>query len=278
MGKTTAMMYLLEDLRNGRPIVSHPAATADYRILIVDRTLAALEESLEHKGLETDEVLKRAASASHEDGDPAKVLRRQLRRWKEETGDQPDVVFLEGIDFWVRKNNDLDAVFRFVKTLEPVAEAWNVAIVASIGSPKVKAKDDYVLTRDKVLGTSAWGRTTHTILFVERLEASDTRKITILTRTGRDEHMYFRFEDGRAIFSDSAPSEEGLAKLNVGADLARHKAELQAMREMVGRAVAGAYIPTAVFDFVDKAERTKHLNTLAMEGLIEKKRARWHRK
>jgi RecA-family ATPase len=243
MGKTTAMIYLLEDLRNGRPLGSHPAATADYRILIVDRTVEALEESLEFKGLDETEVLKRAASVSHEDGDPAKVLRRQLRRWKDETGTQPDLIFLEGIDFWVRKNNDLDAVFRFVKTLEPVAQAWNVAILASIGSPKIKAKDNYVLTRDKVLGTSAWGRTTHTILFVERLEASDSRKIAILTRTGRDEHIYFRFEDGRAIFSEVEPAEAGLADLNVQTDqqkaIARRQAELDEMRKAIEPLPAG---------------------------------------
>lgn len=283
MGKTTAMMYLLEDIRNSRSVAGHPAATADYRVLIVDRTVAALEESLEFKGLDETAVLSRAASTSHEDGDPAKVLRRHLRQWTEKAGTPPDVIFLEGIDFWVRKNNDLDAVFRFVKTLEPVAEAWNVAIVASIGSPKIKAKDNYVLTRDKVLGTSAWGRTTHTILFVERQEASDTRKITVLTRTGRDEHIYFRFDDGRAIFSDVEPSEEGLANLNVRTDqqkaIAKHQAEIKAMREIIEPMPAGEKIPLTVFDFIGKnLTRTQRMNELSMAGLVEKAGGCWRRK
>jgi AAA domain len=111
MGKTTMLLYLLEDLRAGRSILNHPPAKAEYCMGLVDRTIKALEESLEDKGLDTQAILARSVKISHADGDAAKVLNRQLRRWKRENSEQPDVVVLEGIDFWVRKINDFDAVY-----------------------------------------------------------------------------------------------------------------------------------------------------------------------
>jgi hypothetical protein len=169
----------------------------------------------------------------------------------------------------------------YIKSLEPVAADWNVALVATVGCPKMKAKDGYTLTRDNILGTSAWGRTCSTIVYIELLNVKDgngARQISILPRTGRGEHMYFRFEDGRAIFSDVPPS-EGLANLNLHADIRKGVEDVDKMRMLVVPLAPGTRIPLTLFPFVGKnATRTLGMRTFATEGLVEKKGQQWFRK
>lgn len=277
LGKTTMLTYLLEDIRAGRPVLEHPAAPADYRFALVDRSLGALRETLEDKGLDTEAIVARSVEVSHEDGAAHKVLARLLRKWKEQDGTTPDIVVLEGIDFWVRKITDFDAVYQFIKKLEPVAEAWNVALVATIGCPKLKLKDGFRMTRDNVIGTSAWGRTCSTVLYLDLVGDTDERSVTIMPRNGRTEHMYFRFEEGQAIFSNMPRLEAGLKTLNERHP-DTHEDELASMAARIEKMTPGAQFPASIFDGIPKPLRTTRLYELASRGLVERRRERWYKK
>lgn len=275
MGKTTLLLYLLEDMRNGRSVRSHPAVTADYLFGLYDRPLDALAESLEHKGLDTDGVLERAFPIEPGEKNAPKAIDRILRQWKRDTGQQPDVFVIEGIDFLAGRVSDPDVVVPFVKGLLSVAEAWNIAIIGSTGSPKQKEKDSYRLTRDSVIGTGAWSRMSNTIVHValhDDKNENGARQVTVLPRTGRNERFYFHFDEGRAVISDLPPAEAHLERLNTP-----ERDELADLRGVVTALPSGTKLDTRQLPGANAAKPSR-LAALEVEGIVEKMGRTWHRK
>lgn len=276
MGKTTLLLYLLEDMRDGRSVHYHPPVVADYVFGLYDRPKDALAESLEHKGLDTDGVLERAFPIEPGERNAPKAIDRILRQWKRENRQQPDVFVIEGIDFMAGRVNDPDVVVPFVKGLLSVAEAWNIAIIGTTGSPKQKEKDSYRLTRDSVIGTGAWSRMSNTIVHVALHDDNDengARQVTVLPRTGRNERFYFHFDEGLAVFSD-VPPHPGLKALN-----GRHpdRDEVAELRAVVAALPSGTKLDTRQLPGTN-AEKPNRLKALAQDGIVEKRGRFWYRK
>jgi len=272
-GKTILFCHWLEDLRQGQPVLEHPAATADYRIIILDRTVDGLHQSLEHTGLDVDEVTVRAEQIGSFDGDPADILERFLYKWREEL---PDLVFLEGIDFAVGDMNNPKSVFQFIKKIEPVARLWGVAVVASIGSPKQKAKQEYSLARDQIIGSSAWGRVTDTLILIK--EDGDARHIVIKSRTGRDEQAWFWFDEGRVVISPNCPGLESLntKTLNVDAQRADKMQSYEEMKAEIEKFQTGRRISASgLWPHIPSKLRIQILQRLELEGLVAKITGHW---
>ena len=265
-GKTVLLTHLLEDIRQGRSVQDHPPLAGEYRLLLVDRSKADLAESVEGKEISAADVLSRATEIDYRDGLPHKILPRLIRQWRREG--PVDGVIIEGLDFWQRKINDFEAVYDCVSKLAEVARAFNVAIIGTVGSPKMKSREKYTLTRDNVLGSSAWPRVCSTVIFVQRMEGCEVRQCTILTRTGRDEEIFLSFEDGRAVFSDVPPS-EGLNRLNSQAARRIRESilETEPGEEVSLRALSG-----------DSTTKREVAQELADRGFLEKTpTGRWRR-
>jgi hypothetical protein len=98
----------------------------------------------------------------------------------------PEIVFVEGADMLVENPNETPAVAGFIRGLQQVAEHYDLAIILSVGAPKMKGDDGYALMRDRIFGSVAWGRLTDDIATVS-IPGDGTGKRRNLTFQHRNE-------------------------------------------------------------------------------------------
>ncbi len=273
MGKTKLMLGTLEGLRKGEPLFGHPATKADYRILTADRSLQALRRSVINCGLDAAAVMHRAHKIDILDPAPRHEVLDRLLKTLEEDDQLPDLVFVDGMDIWVPKAavSDLDVVVRFLQGLIDVARQWNIAIIGSVGSPKQKMKDRYVLTRDQVLGSIGWGRTVETIGFMSLVDtenADSIRKVIWLPREGKSEAYHFTFDEkGHFVEThiDSVSEPEGVEETR--------KAQIDYEDYMIRILTAmepGTRVGANDFPAMSKSSVNRHLQSLALTGWTAK--------
>jgi hypothetical protein len=98
---------------------------------------------------------------------------------------------------------------------ESLATLHDVAVIATVGSPKQKGKDKYT-GRDALFGSAALARKSETIVTVGWTDDDDpnsVRKVVVMPRTGQSETLFFTWLNGRFDLT-----KEPQAVLNTGAD------------------------------------------------------------
>jgi hypothetical protein len=111
-------------------------------------------------------------------------------------------LFIEGLDLATEDAGKMEAVSRTLKSLLHVAQHFHVAIIGSVGCPKMKPKDRYASLRDTVFGSAAWARKVETIMTLQKSEGHDTDEKTVLTvlqRNAKHETYTLKFEGGRLV-------------------------------------------------------------------------------
>jgi hypothetical protein len=116
---------------------------------------------------------------------------------------KPEMVIVEGFDFWVPDPNKTQIVSPFLAEMREMAEKYDVALVGTVGCPKQKPREQYADLRSKIIGSQAWARRSETIVLVIeapednpklKLKAGD-RQIHILPRNGRAQRLTVAFND-----------------------------------------------------------------------------------
>jgi hypothetical protein len=220
-GKTTIALDLLEQARRGESVLGHPALPREYRILMFDRSEEAFERTAKRMGLSSEARQRVYRPDQRQSFKLAEVLNSYMGRLDDDElfgdGDSPgypDVVFIEGLDMLVPGGEvlDFDTVSRFLEELAEIARFWNIAILGSVGSPKQKSDSRYLLARDNIFGSVAWGRKSETILHVQLREPENpnsARQLVVLPRNGQAETFRLRFRYGRL---EEAPELDGVAE------------------------------------------------------------------
>ncbi len=190
VGKSTFMTPLLEDVRNGRDVLGHKCKPRDYRLLLHDRSKRSVTRMAERLKLDSA-VLDRIVRLTPEQQkcSPAEVAEEIIEQ-------SPGIALLaiEALDFWIPDLNKLESASAAIDALQRVAIRRNVAILATVGTPKQKGNDRYQLHRDALIGSSAIGRKTETVILLEFHDPEDpnsTRKCTVLPRDAASETYYF---------------------------------------------------------------------------------------
>ena len=92
----------------------------------------------------------------------------------EATNPAAEIVFVEGVDMLVTEVNNIKTVARFVHELQKIAQHYRIALIGSLGSPKVKEGHGYTATRDNLLGSGGSGATTETVALLSFPKNDDT--------------------------------------------------------------------------------------------------------
>lgn len=114
----------------------------------------------------------------------------------------PAVVLVEGVDMLVSKLNDILSVSVFMNLLSQVAQHYHIAIIGTLGSPKIKIGQGYAAKRDNLLGSQAWGRECEAILNLQFPQNDDTdgrRLLFVLLRNGKAERFTLGFDCGQLV-------------------------------------------------------------------------------
>jgi hypothetical protein len=105
----------------------------------------------------------------------------------------------------------MSEVAQVLDDLQRLATRMNVAIIASVGSPKEKTAEsrdtERYRGRDALFGSVAWGRKSETIVLISKtdndpLNDDCPRQYSVLVRNGRSEHFWMGFENGTLCMVD----------------------------------------------------------------------------
>jgi hypothetical protein len=262
-GKTSFGLNFLEALRNGREVWGHAAKARDYRVLSHDRSKRSIVSTVRSLGLPVGEVLPRVIrlTTTQQLANPADVLGVCLS-----ANPGVEVWFIEGLDMWIPEMNKMDVVAPIMDGLQRLATMHDVALIATVGSPKQKGKEKYT-GRDALFGSAALARKAETIATVGWTDDDDSnsvRKVVVMPRTGQTETLFFTWLDGRFTLT-----KEPKAVLNVGTGANQNLTKAVAARFANGEPVT--YQPS----FGSDRTFDRWRKWAADNGLIRKVKNRW---
>jgi hypothetical protein len=192
--KTTWMLQLLIAQATKIPFYGHDTYGRSFLMLGADRGEDAHKRTMERMNLNLVSVQFKPLPLAW-DLAAAQAIVDQI----EATAPLPEIVFVEGVDMLVTDVNNIKAVSFFAHALQEIAQHFHIALVGSLGSPKVKEGHGYTATRDNLLGSGGWGRTAETVAVLQYPKNDDTtgrRNLTVVLRNAPAEKFPLRFRDG----------------------------------------------------------------------------------
>ena len=239
-GKSTLAIQMLEAQAKGEPVFKRQSFGWPYLIIWQDRGKADLEEQLDNMGLLENPPPYALVTPEQVNLGPAKAVEEIYLDRK----DKPKVIFIEGVDMWSDDAMDMKRVGTLCSDLLKVAEFYNLAIIFSAGSPKRKVKEGYLAVRDRVIGSSAWGRKTSTLIeVVEEQDTDHNRIVSILSRTARAQVLTMSMRNGRL---EPASIEVNITEgIETGSKRDAIFSYLDARPDLTWQGVAKAFAPMA---------------------------------
>ncbi len=157
-GKTTVALDMLDNQANGAEVFGHTTNKLTYLVLLQDRGMRALRRTLKRLRIDPEQLPYRLIGY----GDKIKAITEAL----EACDPMPQALFIEGIDLLEGDSGKGHNVESLLTRLHRIADHYHVAIIGSSlgGCPKMKPKDKYTSQRDRVIGSSVWGRKVETII------------------------------------------------------------------------------------------------------------------
>lgn len=218
-GKTYWAMAVLEKVRLGADVWGHIAKARDYRVLMMDRGAKAMRRTLQKMKLPPEAVQRiiRVTSRQQAMG-PVAVMDEATQR---DPG--AEAWFIEGLDLWIKESGKMADVSQALDDLQRIATRMNVAIIASVGSPKQKTQEgkdtERYRGRDALFGSVAWGRKSETIVLISKtdddpLHDDCPRQYSVLVRNGRSEHFWMGFNGGELCMVDRPGAKAAVGTLS----------------------------------------------------------------
>ena len=204
--KTTWMYQLLNTQKYRKPFHGHETYGYSFITFGRDRGEADHLETMERMHLNPALVPFVPLSHAVYDFEAAQEILKHI----EATVPMPKIVFIEGIDMLVERGNDLRPSTDFMHLLQQISEHYNIVIIGSMGSPKVKEGNGYAATRDNVLGSTGWGRAASTVALLQFSEKKEKgrRILTVELRNAPAEKFVLLFVDGELEVQPDDPDEE----------------------------------------------------------------------
>lgn len=211
-GKTRWLIDLIQKIKAGESMFGRPVMHTSYLFLSYDRSKRSFERTLQSMNLPLDEITFYRPMKDEAQKDAATFL--PLLLYRPEYRDV-GVVIIEGADMKVPKGkiNDLGEVSNYIDTLQRLAERMGLHLIVTLGTGKMKANERYLSLRERIIGSTAWGRKLETIVYIEPDENDEnTRRLTILTRNATSENHRFAFENGRLVETGDKSARDRLEK------------------------------------------------------------------
>jgi hypothetical protein len=208
VGKTSWAMPMLEKIRRGQDVWGHKVAKArDYRVLLHDRSKKAMRRTARALHM-NEEALDRVIrlTTDQQKHHPAEILESAINAYR-----GIEIWFIEGLDLWIPDMNKANVVAPIIDSLQRIATRHDIALIATVGSPKQKGKDRY-FGRDSLFGSSALARKVETVVLMSLHDEADpnsVRRCWVLPRAGPAEKMFFRWADeGLVLTTEPEPVEK----------------------------------------------------------------------
>jgi AAA domain len=209
-GKSTLIYELLDKQRRRETVFGHETNGLPFLIVTYDRGKNAHKRTMKRLGLEGREkdFPTEHLSPFSQDSD---VIAQELINAIEKHESLPKVLFIEGGDIASADPSKSRDTRAFLSNLTKIANHLHVAIILSVGTPKMKVNEGYVAQRDHVFGSTFWGRMAETIAVMHLVEGDDTsprRKLAVLLRNEVAEKFSLVFNDEGRLVPDNGDRDE----------------------------------------------------------------------
>lgn len=212
-GKTYFALTVLEKVRKCEDIWGHNSAPREYRALLHDRSKKAMGRTIRHMKLPPEVRDRIIRLTTVQQGlSPADAVESLIL-------DNPGVQvwFIEGLDLWAPNMMKMEILAPVIDALQRVATKHNVCVLATVGSPKMKADDRY-FGRDALYGSSALARKVETVILISltnREDADSARLYDVMPRNGKTEKLYMKWEPGQGlVLTEKPPDPEPVKKVS----------------------------------------------------------------
>ena len=194
-GKSRFSFQLTEEIEQKGLLLGMPSLFPINPIYFaLDRTLASV-----HKTLNTMNCQLRAPLVSLFDKATAFD---ELRLPKPSELKGHNLAIIDGIDCLVPKLTDSREVGRLLFQCSKLAQASDAALLCILGTAKVKEGEGYAHPRERIIGSSFWGRLSEDIVLIsasEEREDQNARVASILPRNAAETNINLTFQGGRLI-------------------------------------------------------------------------------
>lgn len=189
-GKTTLGLQMLEAQKVGARFLGRKTFSKSYVVLMGDRGSGELKRTL-HR-MKMPDLPCVALTSAQMEKTPAVVISEIYQQ-----NGSPQIVFIEGLDMWVKDQSKMDAVSKAISAMREVAAHYGFSLIGTVGTPKTKPKERYESFRDRAFGSSAWSRMVDTVLDIVIDPKTDERVVTLGHRNAKQESFEMEFVNGR---------------------------------------------------------------------------------
>jgi hypothetical protein len=194
-GKTTLGLQMLEAQRKGERFLGRKTFGKSYVVLMGDRGSGELIRTLDR--MKMPDLPCVSLTSKQLQMPPAPVIEQLYL----ENG-KPDILFIEGLDMWVKDQSSMDAVSGAVSAMREVAAHYGFSLIGTVGTPKTKPKERYADFRDRAFGSSAWSRMVDTVLDLVNDPKTQERTVCLGHRNAQPDTFTMVFEGGRLVRQD----------------------------------------------------------------------------
>lgn len=212
-GKTTWLIEALVRQSEKKGVWGHQTIGLRYVVFMLDRGRDSYLRTMERLGYDPDKTPVELVPMAIGEAALREILGR-IEKYG--AGAMPQIVFIEGADMMVEDANKGQYVVPFMHGLQQIAEHYHIAIILSVGAPKLKVGEGYTAKRDSILGSEKWSRMAETVVTMHYLSDDETelrRVAFVLLRNGPAEKFNLIFENGKLVKNTQATSQDSASQV-----------------------------------------------------------------
>jgi hypothetical protein len=198
-GKSTVLYDVAEGQRRGGVWFGRATYGRPCLIILRDRGDRDVRLTFRRLGLDQNAVDYHVLKGADRSRPVGEVLGKILDEREPER--RPQLVVIEGLDLGVDGTAvKMEDVVPVMDALQTVARHFHVAIVGTVGSPKMKVGEDFVNERERLFGSGAWGRMAATVWILTAIGKEAERvKLVLLGRHSRRQEVILEWQKGKLV-------------------------------------------------------------------------------
>lgn len=205
-GKTTLMLQIMEEWRNGRDVLGYHSHPAPFCYVSCTKQQSEIESHMRRIGLDPNTIPNFSllnVSNSNEDFNidtvtiKAKSLVSDLR-----------VLFLDGLSvICPGRITDVRDVAAFLRSILTICRRDNITIIAAIGTVKSREGSSYSHPIERLPGAGVWSEMSNSKILIDPIDPKDVtdnnRYILVMPRSRASWRLYAEFvESGMLAYTD----------------------------------------------------------------------------
>jgi hypothetical protein len=249
-GKTTLVFQMMESIVKGNEFLGHACKTVQQAYISCDRNIESVYATMDRMNMDIDIPMWSTIDNNINNNFPAILAFVMLQ--------VPNLKLLhvDGFTSLCPRGNitDYDTVANHLRGITRKCAELGITVNGLCHDAKLKQGHEYIMERERVIGSSAWGGYSDTILHISPANPKDAtdqrRAIAILPRNSCNEALTYAMDKGRLVPCDSANETVELYLLSQ--DILRHPIDMIRTADIVTYAAAHGVGRSKAYTYIEK--------------------------